>query len=296
MKAPFPLTSRFLVVMVVLVCGSSALGGPAAKIETDPAVLLEVKALNKELELTSEQQEDLKEIVKKLKTAITAWDAENRAEYAEIQRDYSASLKSGNSSKMRAAMAERKALDHRRQYVIDKYRRRVRRLFTPEQKLAWEGHKLHIEMFERYRRWQLTSKQIEEIRNSCHAVAGMISELDKRSDLKGVMRTRTSLQRHIVEEIFTEIQRKKLEAPPPLSREAREAAEKREAEAKLAFQTFINKQEIRQAYRSLKITQEMANQMVRHNIKLAEEVRRKWNETHGKGKGGGGDKKKRRRR
>lgn len=295
MKASSHVAVPFVAIALVLVCGPAAAAGPGAKLETDAQVLLDVKALTNELELTGEQQEDLKEIVKRLGATITAWDADNRAEYAEVQRAYSASLTSGNSSKMRQAMAARKALDRRRQYVIDKYKRRVRRLLTDEQQLAWKGYTLYREMLGRYRRWQLTSKQMEEIKSSCDAVVDMISALNTRGDIEGVMRTRTALQRHIVDEIFTEAQRKKIEAPPPMSREAREAAEKREAEAKLAFQTFINKQEIRQAYRSLKITQEMARLMVRHNIKKAEEARKNWNKKRTV-RPHGGDKKKKKKR
>ena len=256
---------------------AAAPSGPGAKIETDPAVLLEAELVVKELGFTGKQEEALKEIVGKLKGVIVKWDADNRPEYAEIKRNYSASLKSGSSSKMRAAISARKALDRRRQYLIDSYARRIGRLFTPDQALAWEAHKLYVEMFERYRRWQLTSKQMEKLKDSCFGVAGVVINVRKRSDLVAMMRIRTSLQRHIVADIFTEAQRKKIEAPPSMSKQARDAAAERKAEAKIAFKAFVNKQEIREAYRSLKITNEMADLMVAHNVKMAEEARRNWN-------------------
>ena len=277
MKASLRLTSWFLAAVVVSAWCPLALGGPGAKIETDPAVLLEAALVVKELGFTVEQEKDLKEIVDKLKVAIGKWDADNRAEYAEIKRKYEASLKSGSSTKMREAMSARKALDRRRTYLIDSYKRRVGRLFTPDQAIGWESHKLYVEMFDRYRRWNLTSKQMEKPKDGCFGVAVVMIDVNKRGDMVGVMRLRTSLQRHIVADIFTDAQRKKIEAPPPMSKQAREEAAERKAKAKIAFQAFVNKQEIREAYRSLKITNEMADLMVAHNVRKAEEARRNWN-------------------
>lgn len=273
--------------MAVLVCGSVAIGA-TRKAETDPAKLLEVKVLVKELEFTAEQQKDLKKIVENLGKAITRWDAENREEYAEIQREYLAALRSDSSSKMRQALADRKALDRRRQYMVDSHMRHVGRLFTPEQKAAWEGHKLHVEMFARYKRWQLSGKQVQQLKDSCHAIGGMIAERRKRADVVGMMRIRTALQQHIVASIFTEAQRKKIEAPEPGSKEEREAAAKRKADAKIAFQGYVTGKEVEQAFRSLKVTQEMADLMVAHNIRMAEEARRNFGRIKRRTIGGGG--------
>ena len=110
-------------------------------------------------------------------------------------------------------------------------------------------------------------------------------------------RARVALQRYIVQKIFTPEQRATLEAPvhPYAARRLRKPTEDEKEKARIAVEIWAGKRHLEEVKRTQKITQQMVDLMVEHNIRMAEEMRESFGRAKRRGARGGGGRRNRRR-
>lgn len=275
MKTPLPLVSRFLAGMVVLVCGPAA-PGAMGKLETDPATLCEIPLLDKEVQLTAKQHEAIKPILKQLSRDLDRWRWRNKETYDKLHAALLEASKRGQTTKACELMNKKKAMEADRQSLVDSYRTKIRKLLTRDQQAEIEGYRLNKEMYTRNKRWRLSAEQVAKLREAAYAQGRMISDFRNQFRLREITRARASLQRYIVQKIFTAEQRAKLEAPvnPYPARRIRKPTEDEKEKARIAVQIWAGKRHLEEVKRSQKITQQMVNLMVEYNIRMAEEMRK----------------------
>ena len=147
---------------------------------------------------------------------------------------------------------------------------------TVAQQGTLEGHRLGEEMVARNKRWGLSDEQAEQIREICYAQGTMMADFTSRANVRAIAKVRASTEQYIVKNVFTDAQRGKLEAPvktagPVKTRE--QLSEEQKKRVELAVQIWAGKRHMEDVARSQKITQQMTNMMVAHNIKMAQKAR-----------------------
>jgi len=252
---------------------------PGAVWENDPAKLCEIALLEREVDLTERQHEAIKPILKQLAGDLERWRWRNNATYDEYHKAFLEASRRGDPTKACDLANKKKAIASGRQSLVDSYRRKIRRLLTIEQRAEIEGYKLNREMYARNKRWGLSAEQVARLREACYAQGVMISDFRNKYKLREITRARAALQRYIVQKIFTPEQRRKLEAPvdPYAASRMRKPTEDEKERARIAVQIWAGKRHMEEVKRTQKITQQMVDLMVEHNIRMAEEMRARWN-------------------
>ena len=269
---------RYLVAAAIVGVMVVLAGGPvrAAVWENDPAKLCEMALLKEKLELTAEQLAAIKPVLTELARDLKRWSWRNDEKYDKIVKDFltaSAAHKTGEACDL---MNKKKALETDRQVVVDRFKRKITKQLTPAQQGTLEGYKLGQEMVARNKRWGLSDEQAEQIREICYAQGMMMADFTSRADVRAIAKVRASTEQYIVKNIFTDAQRGKLEAPvktagPVKTRE--QLSEEQKKRVELAVQIWAGKRHMEDVARSQKITQQMTNMMVAHNIMMAQKAR-----------------------
>ena len=263
------------------VAGMAAMPGAlrAAVWENDPAKLCEIAILDKEVELTDAQRQATVPILKQLKDDLERWYWRNDKKYDEFHKAFLNASKRGDTTKACEFMNKKKALTSDRQSLIDGYKWKIRKLLTADQQATIEGYRLNKEMYARNKRWGLSAEQVAQLRQACYAQGRMISDFRNKFSPREITKARASLQRYIVKSIFTPKQRGKLEAPvdPYAASRMKQMTPSEKERVDIAVAIWAGKRHLEEVKRSQKITQQMVDMMVEHNIRMAEEARENWN-------------------
>ena len=285
--------------MVAIAGGIAAAPEPtaAATWESDPAKLCEIAVLDSQVQLTRQQHEAIRPILKQLARDLDRWRWRNNDKYDELPEAFSQAVKRGNTTKACEFMNKKKAIESDRQALVDSCRDKIRKLLTKDQQAQIEGYRLNREMYARNKRWGLSGEQVEKLRQACYAQGRMISDFRNKYMVREIAQARATLQRYIVQNIFTPQQRAKLEAPvdPYAGSRMRKPTEDEKEKARIAVEIWAGKRHLEEVKRTQKITQQMVDLMVEHNIRMAEEMRENFGKVRRRTIRTGGSKRKRRR-
>jgi len=266
--------ARYLAVALVAAGVLVFVEGPAraGDWENDPAKLCEMPLLVKEAALTDEQQEEIEPILKELGRELQRWNWRNDAKYNELEKAFAAAVKARKTDQACELMNKKKALEVDRKTLVDRFKRKIISSLEPEQRGRLEGYTLGREMLARNSRWRLSAEQREQVRQACYAQGRMISDFRERADLRSLAKAQVSLQTYIVKNIFTDAQRERLEAPvrpKARPRTEEEITEEQKERVRIAVDIWAGKRHMEEVKRSQKITQQMTDMMVEHNIRMA---------------------------
>ncbi len=270
-------TMTYSTAAAVIVAGLVMTGGPAraAIWENNPATLCEMDLLKDTLDLSDKQLEAIKPILAELTRELQRWSWRNDAKYDKIVKDFLAASAARKTGEACDLMNKKKAVENDRKAVVDRFKRKIFKLLTDGQKGTLEGYKFGQEMVARNRRWRLSDEQVEQIRKVCFAQGVMLSDFKEHADLRAIAKVRASTERHIVEQIFTDAQRARLEGPvrsgkPPKTRE--QLSEEQKQRVEMAVRVWAGKRHMEEVKRTRQITQQMADMMVAHNIRMAQKA------------------------
>lgn len=243
--------------------------------ENDPAKLCEMPLLIEETKLTDEQQEAIAPILKKLGRELQRWSWRNDPKYEELGKAFAAAVKAGRTAEACELMNKKKALETDRKALVGRFKRKIISSLEPEQRGRLEGYTLGREMLARNSRWRLSAEQVEQVRQACYAQGRMISDFRERADLRSLAKALVSLQTYIVKNIFSDAQRERLEAPVKSKARPRteeEITEEQKERVRIAVDIWAGKRHMEEVKRSQKITQQMVDMMVEHNIRMADKA------------------------
>jgi len=269
---------RYLAVMGVVAVAVVLVGRPgqAAVWDNNVSKLCEMELLKEKLELTDEQLDAIKPILAELTRELQRWSWRNNEKYDKVLKDFKQATSEGKTAEACELMNKKKAIEGDRMAVVARFKRKISKELTVAQQGTLEGYRLGEEMVARNKRWRLSDDQIEQIREICYAQGTMLADFTAHANVRAIAKVRASTQQYIVKNVFTDAQRSKLEAPvktggPVKTRE--QLTEEQKKRVELAVSLWAGKRHMEEVARTQKITQQMTNMMVRHNIMLAKKAR-----------------------
>ena len=134
--------------------------------------------LVRECKLTQKQQGDVKAKIKARDEALAKWDKANgeKVEAAEAAAKDARDKKDDDARKK--AGGELRELRTAREESAAEATAAVFAVLTDKQKAAWAGHELYESVVGRYRRADLTEKQLAKVKSACTLAAKEIGEID----------------------------------------------------------------------------------------------------------------------
>lgn len=208
---------RFALAVVLTVLAGSALAAREGgrRRGRQPAESL-LDQLVRECKLTDKQQADVKAKIKARDEALAKWDKANaqKVEAAEAAVKDARDKKDDDARKK--ASGELRALRTEREESAAEATAAVFAVLTAEQKAAWAGHELYQSIVGRYRRADLSEKQLAKVKSACAFAAKELGETgdDDRQAKRAKRGITDKLRWGIDVFVLTDEQREALAKPP----------------------------------------------------------------------------------
>jgi len=157
--------------------------------------------------ITPEQRKVMARILEGLDAKLETWDIVNRPKRRDLESQLEAARKTREMAKIAKVLTARRALEAERTKLVGPYAKQLVAQLSADQRGRWEGHVLFTEMHGRFKRFQLDSGQVADIRSRCNEAGRTIAELWMSG--KGVepAKVKSRLEREIARDVLTGSQR-----------------------------------------------------------------------------------------
>jgi len=222
-RHPFPIhflkerksmqTKTWLCGVLLAILLALPLFGLAAKPAKQQAPKREVAAMATALNLTAEQQAQVKEKTKALNVSLKDWDVKNKERMDKLNADVKAAREAKDKAAVKQATANLAAAKTERAAIEQAGQKDILTILTPEQQQALPLFQFQETILKRFAKAKLTDDQVTKVKAMCATTLTAINALPER-EVKGRQKLTEELMKNIREQVLTDAQREAMKPAP----------------------------------------------------------------------------------